>query len=84
MSDDQDKCEWVSVSSGTGLPGLSLTKAIKRLCVCVCVCVLYHKLNEQRPMIYRQSVVPLCSGLIMATGGTSSGKKSETLKYERL
>jgi len=21
MSDDQDECEWVSVSSGTGLPG---------------------------------------------------------------
>ena len=21
MSDDQDGCEWVSVSSGTGLPG---------------------------------------------------------------
>ena len=30
---------WVSVSSGTGLPGLSRTKAVKRLCVCVCVCV---------------------------------------------
>jgi len=27
--------EWVSVSSGTGLPGLSRTKAVKRLCVCV-------------------------------------------------
>jgi len=40
MSDDQDECEWVSVSSGTGLPGLSLTKAIKRLCVCVCVCIV--------------------------------------------
>jgi len=26
MSDDQDGCEWVSVSSGTGLPGLSQTK----------------------------------------------------------
>jgi len=39
MSDDQVVCEWVSVSSGTGLPGLSLTKAVKRLCVCVCVCV---------------------------------------------
>ena len=25
-SDDQDGCEWVSVSSGTGLPGLSWTK----------------------------------------------------------
>jgi len=25
MSDDQDGCEWVSVSSGTGLPGLSRT-----------------------------------------------------------
>ena len=34
MSDDQDGCEWVSVSSGTGLPGLSRTKAVKRLCVC--------------------------------------------------
>jgi len=39
MSDDQVGCEWVSVSSGTGLPGLSQTKAIKRLYVCVCVCV---------------------------------------------
>ena len=35
MSDDQVGCEWVSVSSGTGLPGLSRTKAVKRLCVCV-------------------------------------------------
>ena len=35
MSDDQVGCEWVSVSSGTGLPGLSWTKAVKRLCVCV-------------------------------------------------
>jgi len=33
MSDDQVGCEWVSVSSGTGLPGLSWTKAVKRLCV---------------------------------------------------
>jgi len=31
-SPNQDGCEWVSVSSGTGLPGLSL-------CVCVCVFV---------------------------------------------
>jgi len=37
MSDDQVGCEWVSVSSGTGLPWLSRTKAIKRVCVCVCV-----------------------------------------------
>ena len=36
MSDDQVGCEWVSVSSGTGLPGLSRTEAVKRLCVCVC------------------------------------------------
>ena len=26
MSDDQDGCEWVSISSGTGLPGKSRTK----------------------------------------------------------
>ena len=32
MSDDQDGCEWVNVSSGTGLPG---QKAVKQLCVCV-------------------------------------------------
>jgi len=37
MSDDQVGCEWVSVSSGTGLPVSSRTKAVKRLCVCVCV-----------------------------------------------
>jgi len=39
MSDDQDRCEWVSVSSGTGLPGSPGPTAVKRLCVCVCVCV---------------------------------------------
>jgi len=38
MSDDQVGCEWVNVSSGTSLPGLSLTKAVKRLCVCACAC----------------------------------------------
>ena len=32
MSDDEVGCEWVSVSTGTGLPGLSRTKAVKRLC----------------------------------------------------
>jgi len=37
MSDDQVGCEWVSVSSGTGLPGLSRSKAVKRLCVCVVI-----------------------------------------------
>jgi len=26
MSDDQDGCEWMNVSSGTGLPGQSRTK----------------------------------------------------------
>ena len=36
MSDDQDGCEWVSVSSGTSLPGFPGPKAVKRLCVCVC------------------------------------------------
>ena len=41
MFDDQDGCEWVSVSSGTGLPGLSRTKGRKTVvfvCVCVCYC----------------------------------------------
>ena len=39
MSDDPDGCEWVNVSSGTGLyPGSPGQKAVKRLCVCVCVC----------------------------------------------
>ena len=37
MSDDQIGCEWVSVSSGTGLPELSRTEAVKWLCVCVSV-----------------------------------------------
>ena len=35
MSDDQDGCEWVNVSSGTGPPGSPGSKADKRLCVCV-------------------------------------------------
>ena len=35
-------CEWVSISSGTGLLGLSRIKAVKRLCVCVCVCMCVY------------------------------------------
>jgi len=27
MIDDHDECEWVNVSSGTSLPGLSRTKS---------------------------------------------------------
>jgi len=42
MSDDQDGCEWVNVSSGTSLPAQSRTKAVKQVyvsaCVGVCVC----------------------------------------------
>jgi len=38
MSDDEDGCEWVSVSSDTGLPGLSRTNGG----VCVCVCVVLN------------------------------------------
>ena len=29
MIDDQDRCEWVNVSSGTGSPGQSQTKGYK-------------------------------------------------------
>ena len=42
MSDDQDGCQWVSVSSGTGSPGCSRTKGRETVvCVCVCVCVCH-------------------------------------------
>ena len=43
MDEDDKGCPMIRlgvsgcVSSGTGLPGLSRTKAVKRLCVCVCV-----------------------------------------------
>ena len=39
MSDDQDGCEWVSVSSGTGLPVVCMCacmRAFMRECVHVC------------------------------------------------
>jgi len=41
MSDDQDGCEWVSVSLVPAYPGCPRPKAVKRVCVCVraCVCV---------------------------------------------
>jgi len=65
MSDDQVGCEWVSVSSGTGLPGLSRTKAVKRFCVCVCVYLIVNvyipkKLFSARYLLYLLLVTMLC------------------------
>ena len=44
MSDDQDGCEWVNVSSGTILPRVVPDKGPLNgrvsVCVCVCVCVI--------------------------------------------
>ena len=59
MSDDQDGCEWVSVSSGTNLPGLSRTKAVKRLCVCVCVCYLLN-LKHMNNSAEKRDCVRVC------------------------
>jgi len=36
MSNDQDVCEWVSVSSLLAYPGSRGPMAVKWLCVCVC------------------------------------------------
>ena len=40
MVDDQDRCEWVNVSSGTGSPGKSRTKGHKTVVVVVVVVVV--------------------------------------------
>jgi len=46
MSDDQVGCELVSVSSGTGLPGLSRTKVVEQLCVCsLTICFAIRKIS---------------------------------------
>ena len=34
MVDNQDRCEWVNVSSDTGSPGQSQTKGCKMACWC--------------------------------------------------
>ena len=40
MVDEQEGCEWIDVSSGTGSPGSPGQRAVKRSCVCVCVVVV--------------------------------------------
>ena len=47
MSDDQDGCEWVRVSSGTGLPGCPGPKAVKQLCVCAFCRIFISKLGRK-------------------------------------
>ena len=42
MSDDQDGCEWVNVSSGTDLPGQSQTKG-RQTVVVVCISFVNEK-----------------------------------------
>ena len=53
MVDEQEECEWMNVSSGTGSPGQTQTKGRKTVvCVCVCVCVIglnyYEQLLQQQ------------------------------------
>jgi len=53
MSDDQDGCEWVNVSSGTGLSRTTIVCvcACVRACVRVCVvkeCITVKMLGENR------------------------------------
>jgi len=43
MSDHQDGCEWVNISSGTGPTRVVPDKRPLNGCVCVCVCVCYLK-----------------------------------------
>ena len=38
MVDEQEGCEWMNVSSGTGSPGWTRTKG-RNGCVYVCVCI---------------------------------------------
>ena len=41
MVDEQEGCEWMTVSSGTFSAGQTRTKGRKTVvCVCVCVCVI--------------------------------------------
>ena len=48
MLDDHDRCQWVNVSSGTGLPGFSRTNPDSRkLVLCVCLCVYLSRRTDQ-------------------------------------
>jgi len=50
MIDDEDRCEWVNVSSGTGSPRLFQTKSRERqTVVCVFVCVFQDNLGKPLP-----------------------------------
>ena len=46
----------MSVSSGTGLPGLSRTKAVKWLCVCVCVSLIVRQLCTGNSILFKLQV----------------------------
>jgi len=61
MSDDQDGCERVNVSSDTGPPGQYRQRVVKWLCVyvCVCVCVVYET-SGVHPSVCLS--VPSCGG----------------------
>jgi len=68
MSDDPDGCEWVSVSSGTGLPRVVLDQrplngcvcVRVRVCVCVCVCLFDAELSCSS---LAEPQTPLCAPL---------------------
>jgi len=49
--DDHDRCEWVNVSSGISLPGLSQTKSRKPQNSCSIVVVVNQLLNLQSSVI---------------------------------
>ena len=59
MSDDQDGCEWVSVSSGTGLLDCPGQKPLNGcVCACVCVCVSVQVSQDGIAVVSQQHPVP--------------------------
>ena len=39
--DEQERCEWMNVSSGTGSPGQTWRKS-RKMVVCLCVITVYY------------------------------------------
>ena len=81
MVDEQEGCEWMNVSSGTGSPGQTRTKG-RKTAVCVCVVVVVVVVVVQTDVCERHTLEWFCVSLASAASHFEPALSTESQTFK--